>query len=76
MLFRFGFSIECYAKIQYLTSIGDMKLFYDHLKISVFGKNISLSLINKNLEETFFPDILICMENTNASYGRLPSLDP
>ena len=33
-------------------------------------------MINKNLEETFSPHILIYMENTNVSYGRLLSLDP
>ena len=48
-----------------------MKLFYGHLKIAVFGKNIT-----KSLGETVFSQILIYMENTNASYGRLQSLDP
>ena len=40
--FRFGFSIDSYAKIQDLGK-KRYEAVYSHLKIVVFGKNISLS---------------------------------
>ena len=51
------------------------KFFYGHLKVDVIGKNISVSHINKHLGN-FLPQILIYMENTNVSHGKLRSLYP
>ena len=68
MDFRFGFSIESYAKIQNFRSIRDMKMFLWQCPFSV--KNISVSHININLGKTFFSQILIFMENTNVFSGR------
>ena len=54
--FRFGFSIENYAKIKKFRSIGAMKLFLWSFENAVFSRNIGLSHITRNLGENFPPD--------------------
>ena len=83
MEFRSGLSINCRAEIQNFRSIVRRygAVLCGHLKIAVFSKK-KQTLVpphkkesGETLGETFFSQILMYMENTNVSFGKLQSLD-